>query len=68
MSTITHGLLATVLAATKENAFACIGSVFNWGHAVSLWLPSQNGCLLLLPQEHQKYDFPSSTSTAYGDF
>ena len=33
MSTITHGLLATVLAATKENAFACIGSVFNWGHA-----------------------------------
>ena len=33
MSTITNGLLATVLAATKENAFACIGGVFNWGHA-----------------------------------
>ena len=26
-------VLATVLAATEENAFASIGSVFNWGHA-----------------------------------
>ena len=33
MRTIAHGLLATMLAATKENAFAFISGVFNWGHA-----------------------------------
>tara|TARA_X000000950_G_C13388364_1_gene447222 strand:- start:216 stop:374 length:159 start_codon:yes stop_codon:yes gene_type:complete len=49
---IAHGLLATELAATKENAFAFISGLFNWGHASVFMAPSQNGCLLLLPQEH----------------
>jgi hypothetical protein len=34
--------------------------------SVPAWAPSQKGCRSERPQEHQKYDFAASTSTACG--
>ena len=47
------GDLAEALQAQNQASPVAAAVYFIGTKLLPLWLPSQNGCLLLLPQEHQ---------------
>ena len=60
------GGLPVALQPQKNTCLEASATYFTGLNSEPLWAPSQNGCFLLLPQAHQKYFLPASTSTAKG--